>query len=577
MAERYNKLYTLPGNLYAAGSPVVICAGALLKDNQTGKVLCQLKFRNICDVNISALKVQVTGFDMSGEEVCRVEHQYLDLNVARNGVFGAKEAIPLPERSVRAYDVQVLACFFTDGSRYFAEEQLWESLPEQPLLGSRLYDRELIRQYQLDTTAKSEYLPMEYKDLWFCACGEVNTEEESLCHNCKQELENLKYYLNTEILIEEKSNRLLEEAKAAAERETSRANSAKIIKRVLMVILPLLLIAAGVWFFMSRSQQKQADYEMAEVLFAAEKYTEAAAAYDALGDYLDSADKARLARNILAETGAYEKAQKFLENGRYDDAYNAFMAMAGYEDSLELADEALYRKAISLTEEGKCDEAQQLFREISHYKDAGALAECFVKRLVLEESSYNAQCEGPLNTTYTYDEAGNIATRTEHFSAYEGMKDKVYEYSWSGDGSHSISVDGLIYDYDAWGMLIKEDGQELYKFDYGYYEDGGIYYIGSYNLEDGGFVSEIVFDEEGNVIRRSLADGTTTTVSNEYDEAGRLVKIENFDAEGAFVDRTSFEYDEEGNLKRSTYMDLNNVTAVTNYSYEVQYVPAQAQ
>lgn len=577
MAERYNKLYTLPGNLYAAGSPVVICAGALLKDNQTGKVLCQLKFRNICDVNISALKVGVTGYDMSGEEVCRVEHQYLDLNVARNGVFGAKEAIPLPERSVRSYDVQVLACFFTDGSRYFAEEQLWESLPEQPLLGSRLYDRELIRQYQLDTTNKSEYLPMEYKDLWFCACGEVNTEEESACHCCKQELENLKYYLNTEILIEEKANRLMEEAKAAAERESSRANSAKIIKRVLMVIVPLLIVAAGVWFFMSRSQQKQADYEMAEVLFAAEKYTEAAQAYEALGDYLDSADKARLARNILAETGAYEKAQKFLENGRYDDAYNAFMAMAGYEDSLELADEALYRKAIALTEEGKCDEAQQLFRDIAHYKDAAALAECFVKRLVSEETSYNAQCEGPLTTTYTYDEAGNIATRTELFSAYEGMKDKVYEYSWGGDGSYSVSVDGVIYDYDAWGILTKQDGNELYSFDYGYYEDGGIYYVGCYNLEDGGFVSETVYDEEGNVIRKSLADGTTTTVTNEYDSAGRLVKIENFDAEGAFVDRTSYEYDEEGNLKRSTYMDLNNVTAVTNYSYEVKYVPAQAQ
>lgn len=575
MAERYNKLYSLPGNLYAAGSPVLISAGALLKDNQTGKVLCQLKFRNICDVNISALKVQVTGYDMSNEEVCRVEHQYLDLNVPRNGVFGSKEAIPLPERSVRSYDVQVLACFFTDGSRYFAEEQLWESLPQQPLLGSRLYDRELIRQYQLDTTDKSEYLPMEYKDLWFCACGEVNTEEESACHSCKQELENLKYYLNLDILIEEKADRLLEEAKAAAERESSRANSAKIIKRVLMVILPLLVIAAAVMFFMSRSEQKEADYQMAGILFEAEKYAEAAAAYDALGDYLDSAQRAADARAIINETGAYEKAQKFLENGRYDDAYNAFTAMGEYEDAPELALESLYRKAIALTEEDSCDEAQQLFRDIADYKDAGALAECFVKLLTREETSYNAQCEGPLTTSYSYDEAGNIATKTEHFSAYEGMKDKVYEYSWGGDGSHSISVDGVIYEYDAWGILVRQDGNELYSFDYGYYEDGGIYYVGCYSLEDESFVSETVFDEQGNVIRRSSVEGTST-VTNEYDSAGRLVKTENFDAEGAFKDRTSFEYDQEGNLRRSTYMDLNNVTAVTNYSYEVKYVPAQA-
>ena len=71
MAERYTKLYTLPANLYASGSPALISAGALLKDSQTGKVLCQLKFKNISPRVISALKVLVIGYDMSYEEVCR--------------------------------------------------------------------------------------------------------------------------------------------------------------------------------------------------------------------------------------------------------------------------------------------------------------------------------------------------------------------------------------------------------------------------------------------------------------------------------------------------------------------------
>ena len=34
MAERYTRLYSLPGNLYTPGAPIVIAAGALLKDNQ---------------------------------------------------------------------------------------------------------------------------------------------------------------------------------------------------------------------------------------------------------------------------------------------------------------------------------------------------------------------------------------------------------------------------------------------------------------------------------------------------------------------------------------------------------------
>ena len=69
----------------------------------------------------------------------------------------------------------------------------------------------------------------------------------------------------------------------------------------------------AVMFFMSRSEQKEADYEMAGVLYAAEKYTEAAEAYDALGEYKDSVTMADKARAILSERNSYDKAKKFLE------------------------------------------------------------------------------------------------------------------------------------------------------------------------------------------------------------------------------------------------------------------------
>ena len=86
-----------------------------------------------------------------------------------------------------------------------------------------------------------------------------------------------------------------------------------------------------------------------------------------------------------------------------------------------------------------------------------------------------------------------------------------------------------------------------------------------------------VYDEQGNVIRYTESDGSVYATTNEYNEKGLLVLQENFDAEGGFVNRTSFEYDEEGNLKRSTYMDLNNTTAVTSYNYELMFNPDIAQ
>lgn len=59
MSERYSKLFTLPPNLYSEGAPVVIAAGALLKDNETGKVLAQLKIQNISDKPIKAVTVKL--------------------------------------------------------------------------------------------------------------------------------------------------------------------------------------------------------------------------------------------------------------------------------------------------------------------------------------------------------------------------------------------------------------------------------------------------------------------------------------------------------------------------------------
>ena len=84
MSERYVKLFALPKNLYTCGSPVVFVAGALLKDNQTGKVLAQLKLQNIGVKSIKAVKVSVRPLDTVGNAIgTAIEYQYLDLNPYR--------------------------------------------------------------------------------------------------------------------------------------------------------------------------------------------------------------------------------------------------------------------------------------------------------------------------------------------------------------------------------------------------------------------------------------------------------------------------------------------------------------
>ena len=69
MSERYSRLFTLPENLYAVGSPVVIAAGTLLKDNQTGKIVAQLKLKSISPKAIKAVKVRLDLFDTAGKPI----------------------------------------------------------------------------------------------------------------------------------------------------------------------------------------------------------------------------------------------------------------------------------------------------------------------------------------------------------------------------------------------------------------------------------------------------------------------------------------------------------------------------
>ena len=69
MSERYSKLFSLPENLYTTGAPVVIAAGALLKDNQSGNVLAQLKLQNINSQTIKAATVQIFPMDTAGDAI----------------------------------------------------------------------------------------------------------------------------------------------------------------------------------------------------------------------------------------------------------------------------------------------------------------------------------------------------------------------------------------------------------------------------------------------------------------------------------------------------------------------------
>ena len=123
MDERFTRLFSLPENLGLDGSPIVISAVVLLKDNATRNILVQLKLRNLSPQEIKAVQVKINAYDITGAVLEGVNtFSYLDLSVPLDGDFGSQTPIWLPDATARSFTVDVLSVTLVDGTVYVPAE-----------------------------------------------------------------------------------------------------------------------------------------------------------------------------------------------------------------------------------------------------------------------------------------------------------------------------------------------------------------------------------------------------------------------------------------------------------------------
>ena len=246
MSDRYLRVFSLEENLYIPGSPVLISAGALLKDMQTGRILGQLKLQSISNQEIKAATVELLPLDTTGNPLGdAVSHQYLDLTISRDDYWGSNEAILFPDASTRAYIVKVKEVIFLDNSIWSAPSVDWKALPKKILLEESLNDLELTKQYRLHFGKDCKYTYQSTPDLWYCPCGTINHHEEAVCHRCKKEAVALSS-VDLDLLQEEAQERIIkereeEEARKIAHQQHIESQKA-IWKKRLRYIIPLCAI-----------------------------------------------------------------------------------------------------------------------------------------------------------------------------------------------------------------------------------------------------------------------------------------------------------------------------------------------
>ena len=265
MATRYLNLFKSSQELYTAGAPVVIEAYALHKDQATGKVVAQLKLKNISAKRIVAATVTLYTSDPAGRPAGDpAVFQYLDLNAARDEEFGQKVLIELTDASIRAMEPVVTEVVFADRTLWNSEVSPWSPLPARREAKTLFREPELLKQYEIVCGKDARYLLTEAEDLWFCPCGAVNRREEAYCHSCRRgyassaSLDRNKLQADCAARLEEEKRRREAEAEKeaalrqerAAEAAQRRQKTGSVFLRMLAALLVLcsaLLIFTSPW------------------------------------------------------------------------------------------------------------------------------------------------------------------------------------------------------------------------------------------------------------------------------------------------------------------------------------------
>lgn len=405
--NRYTQLFKLPEKNFSESSPVVIVAGALLKDNQSGEVLAQLKFMNISTKHIKAIKVAIDAFAVSGEMIQGVrEYQYLDLDECRDAEFGQKIAIYLPENTTRSFIPRITAVIFQDNSTWLPQGgAIWEPIKKQQTLSEYFKDDELVKQYEIEANTTCKYTILDTSGLWLCTCGAVNHFSETSCHVCGAEISVLKEKLQDPTLeirkdarleIErEESRKRYEQAEIARKQRKSKHKRTAII--TISICLFLITITLAMIYYIIPEANNSKRYQKAAEAISLRQYDKAIGLLALLNDYKDS--------DILLLETTYQKAIDLMSSYDFTSAKNTLTRIPDYKDSASLQDECDYQNAAQLAKEGQYEESILILKGINYYKDSSELINQYI---IARANSYLNQGEYQLTIEWLESEAPNL-------------------------------------------------------------------------------------------------------------------------------------------------------------------------
>lgn len=456
--ERYTTLSKETTALYLQGSPVMISAQALLKDNTNDNVFAQIKFKSLSDKPICALKVSVNAWDVTGKSMQGVdEFQYLDLTAKSDDDFGSKTIIPLPDKNSRGFKAAVIEVVFVDKTVWTAApDAVWEPLPKQELLIGRLKNIELADEYVLKTCPQAQFVPMRCGDIWLCTCGSVNTSRREKCGACGQRYDDLIQTLDAGELEASYKERREREAELAERKQAEAAVRKKKTKKLVSVVLAAAVLCAAAALVVTKIVMPSMTYRYSKAaeLYNSGEYTAAQKAFEELGDYKDSGLRVEECKEKIIEN-KYNEAIGNMRGGNYSAAIELLTEVGDYKDAVQMR----YKAELNMCKVG--DSFQ--FGEYEQDKNGDFKSPIEWKILKKEKdrilmiSKYALDVK-PYNTT-----AANVTW--EDCSLRKWLNGTFFESAFSQDEQGLIEVTSIESSQDKVFLLSRTEAQSYFKTD----------------------------------------------------------------------------------------------------------------
>lgn len=191
MKEEYTKIYELKGNLYTKGSPLIIKEGTLLKSEESEKLFVKLVFKNIFDNEVEQIEVELITYGKNNKKLKKsITHRYTDLLVEREEDFD-DELIEIEEASLTKFEVIIKEVVYVN-------DDIWKNKSSSPLtvlpdlkkldLSGKI-DNDYIDDFHKEFGKDIIYIAEKINDLWYCTCGNINSENDKECLNCGRKVD----------------------------------------------------------------------------------------------------------------------------------------------------------------------------------------------------------------------------------------------------------------------------------------------------------------------------------------------------------------------------------------------------